>query len=103
MQPKYDDVIGSASQREATTSEIDQNMLRSLGFREDMTMGTERETVDTSTLVTRFIESWRNEKCSPEILPYEHTLVSNLQDAINRSKARMEERFPLYLFPVYFS
>ena len=96
MQPKYDDVIGSASQRQATATEIDQNMLRSLGFRADMPTTGTRERTDQTTLVTRFIESWRNEKCSPELLPFEANLVHNLQDTIKLSKDKIAERFSTF-------
>ena len=90
---KYDEVIGSASQRQATATEVDQNVLRRLGLQPEMTFSGDRIRTEHSNLVTRFIESWRNEKCAPELLPYEQNLVSNLQQAIRSSNERMSERF----------
>ena len=96
MEQKYDEVIGSASQRRATTTHVDENMLRALGFRQDLQTSIEPTEKEKPTLVKHFIESWRNEKCSPELLPFEHQLVSDMEEVIKQSKAILSQKFAMF-------
>lgn len=95
MEQKYDEVVGSTNQRRAVQGQVDENMLQSLGIRPDLALHGETEIAEKPTLVTHFVESWRNERCAPEILPFERQLVNDMQQVIKSSQEIFNQKFEL--------
>lgn len=96
MAEQYDAQIGAPGQQNETRTVVNPATFRSLGFSPEVaTFGTKTETVGKS-LVASFIESWRNERCAPEILPYETQLVHDMQECLTQSNTVLKNKFTFF-------
>jgi hypothetical protein len=84
MDNRFDEVIGSGGQRRDTSLQVDGDLLRRIGFQAAMSLETEVEAPVEYSVTTAFLECWRNERCSPEILPYEVDGVKKMKQLVDR-------------------
>ncbi|KAH7820612.1 DNA replication complex GINS protein SLD5 [Monocercomonoides exilis] len=80
---QYTDVIGPTTIKRETLSRGELSTARALGIDLESKIGVSSSISSENMVIPRFIEAWRNEKCAPDLLPYEEHLVEELQQALS--------------------